>query len=195
MKLASQKLCFAAATSVIALLVAGCPHKPDRPAPSQTVLGPQTGGPGIDAAPRPTEGFGDLQPRQTDMFDPQGQNRTALQAQTVYFDLNQSDIKPAEREKLKAAKEYLDKNPTHKILLEGHCDWRGTAEYNLSLGDRRANSVKKYLQSIGVPATKLETLSKGSLEANKEGGEQVWAKDRRVDLVVVDPARAGPKAI
>jgi peptidoglycan-associated lipoprotein len=193
MKLASQKFCVVFAGA--ALVLAGCTKKPDRPAPSQTVLGPQTGGPGITPAPTPLGDVGGLTPREGDMFDPLGQNRTALQAQTVYFDLNQSDIKPAEREKLKAAKEYLDKNPTHKLLLEGHCDWRGTAEYNLSLGDRRANAVKKYLTSLGVPATKLETLSKGSLEANKEGGEAVWAKDRRVDLVVVDPARAGPKAI
>src|SRR6266536_3104045 len=105
MKLASQKLCLAAATSAFALLLAGCPHKPDRPAPSQTVLGPQTGGQNITPMPTPVENTAGLLPRETDMFDPNGQNRTALQAQTVFFDLNQSDIKPAEREKLKAAKE------------------------------------------------------------------------------------------
>lgn len=195
MNLASQKLCFAVAVGALALFVAGCPHKPDRPAPSQTLLGPQGGGPGINTQPTVLPGNDGLLPREEGMFDPQGQNRTALAAQTVYFDLDRSDIKAAEREKLKAAKEYLDKNPTHRLLLEGHCDWRGTAEYNLGLGDRRANSVKKYLQSLGVPATRLETLSKGSLEAQKEGGEAVWAKDRRVDLVVVDPARAGSRAI
>jgi peptidoglycan-associated lipoprotein len=195
MKFVSQKYCFVFAGA--ALVLAGCTKKPDRPAPSQTVLGPQTGGPGITTAPVDTSfNTGDLAgPRDSGMFDPSGHNRAALQAQTVYFDLDRSDIKAAEREKLKAAKEYLDKNPTHRLLLEGHCDWRGTAEYNLSLGERRANAVKKYLQSIGVLADKLEVLSKGSLDAIKEGGDAVWAKDRRVDLVVVDPARAGPKAI
>ena len=84
----------------------------------------------------------------------------------------------------KMAKDYLAKNPNQKLLLEGHCDWRGTAEYNLSLGDRRASAVKKYLLSLGVVADKLETLSKGSLEAAKNGDDASMAKDRRVDLVV-----------
>ena len=84
------------------------------------------------------------------------------------------------------AKEYLDKNPSHRLLLEGHCDWRGTAEYNLGLGDRRAGAVRKYLQSLGVPAERLETLSKGSLEAAKNADDATMSKDRRVDLVVAE---------
>lgn len=197
MKLASQKLCFAAATSALALLLAGCPHKPDRPGPNQTVLG-QGAGPSpvamTNVGPSAVSGT-DLVARDNGPFDEKGFDRTTLQGSSVYFDLNQSDIKQAERAKLKAVKEYLDKNPTHKVLLEGHCDWRGTAEYNLALGERRANAVKKYLQTLGVPETRLETLSKGSLDANKEGGEAVWAKDRRTDTIVIDPTRAGPKAI
>lgn len=61
----------------------------------------------------------------------------ALQGSTVYFEFDQSSIKPSEREKLKTAKEYLEKNAGQRLLLEGHADWRGTAEYNLGLGDRR----------------------------------------------------------
>jgi peptidoglycan-associated lipoprotein len=72
-------------------------------------------------------------------------------------------------------------------LLEGHCDWRGTAEYNLGLGDRRANAAKKYLLSLGVAADRLESVSKGSLEASKNADDATMAKDRRVDLVVVNP--------
>jgi len=195
MKLVSPKLSFAAVSA--ALLLAGCTKKPERPAPSQTVLGPQTGGQNINSAPIPLGGgdLGGLTARDLSTFDLNGQDRTALQAQTVYFDLNQSSIKAAEREKLKAAKDYLDKNPSFRLLLEGHCDWRGTAEYNLALGDRRANAVKKYLESLGLAPDRLETLSKGSLDAIKDGGESVWAKDRRVDLVVVDPARTAPKPI
>ena len=120
-----------------------------------------------------------------------GRSYTILQAQTVYFDYDKSDIKPSEREKLKIAKEYLDKNPAHRLILEGRADWRGTAEYNLGLGDRRANAAKKYIVSIGASATRVETLSKGSLEASKNADEATMAKDRRVDLVVVDPAAAG----
>ena len=183
MKLVSPPLCLVLASA--ALVLAGCSKKPNRPTPSQTVLGPTPGGAGLNPTDVPTtvDANSGLQQR-TDDFDPNGQNRTALAGNTVYFDFDQSSIKQAERDKLKTAKEYLDKNPAYRLLLEGHCDWRGTAEYNLGLGDRRATAVKKYLLSLGVVAEKLETLSKGSLEAKKEGGEEVWAKDRRVDLIV-----------
>ncbi len=180
-----------------ALVLAGCTKQPVRPHPGSTVLGPQTGGPGLAGGPMDTTFPQDttgLVDRGAD-FDPNGHNRTALQAQAVLFDFDKSDIKPAEREKLKVAKEYLDKNPTHRLLLEGHCDWRGTAEYNLGLGDRRANATRKYLESLGVPAQRLETLSKGSLEAARNADEATMARDRRVDLIVVNPAAAAPKPL
>ena len=179
MKLVSKSSLFVLASAV--LLLAGCSKKPTRPivsdtnpmgnsgltqAPVDTTLDPNSG-----LSVRTDEWIGDL-------------NRTALAANTVYFDFDQFAIKASEREKLKAAKEYLDKNPGQHLVLEGHCDWRGTAEYNLSLGDRRASAVKKYLLSIGITADKLETLSKGSLEAAKNADDAAAAKDRRVDLVV-----------
>jgi peptidoglycan-associated lipoprotein len=193
MKFASKKLSLLVGGA--ALVLVGCTKQPVRPAPSQTLVGPSTGGPNV--APPPTNAdFGGLpaglQPRDTGGFDPSGQNRAALQAQTVFFDFDKSDIKASEREKLKVAKEYLEKNPTHRLLLEGHCDWRGTAEYNLGLGDRRANAAKKYLQSLGVKPERVETLSKGSLEAAKNADDATMGKDRRVDLVVIDPARTSP---
>ncbi len=195
MKLASQKLCLVVASA--ALLLAGCTKKPSRPNPSETTLGLAPGPRGIDTGGATPVNLGTPEglSTRTDGFDPSGMNRTALQGQTVYFDFDKSDIKSAEREKLKAAKDYLDKNPTHRLLLEGHCDWRGTAEYNLSLGDRRANAAKKYLQTLGVKPERLETLSKGSLEASKNADDATMAKDRRVDLVVLDPARAAPNPL
>jgi peptidoglycan-associated lipoprotein len=182
MKLLSQKLCLVVASS--ALVLAGCTKKPARPDPSLTAMGMQPGGastinPDAVATMTPSSEL----PSRDGTFDAADQNRTALQAQTVYFDLDKSDIKSAERTKLQAAKDYLDKNPDQKLLLEGHCDWRGTAEYNLSLGDRRANAVKKYLLSLGVAADRVDTLSKGSLEASKNADAATMAKDRRVDLV------------
>jgi peptidoglycan-associated lipoprotein len=123
-------------------------------------------------------------------FDANNQNRSALQA--VYFDFDRSDIKQTERVKLQAAKEYLERHPGYRLLLEGHCDWRGTAEYNLGLGERRANATRAYLASIGVTAEKLETVSKGSLEAVRNGDTAAMAKDRRVELVVVNPTGALP---
>ena len=190
MKLVSKKLSLVLAGA--ALVFAGCTKKPMRPTPTDTTIGMQGSGTntsGItDAKFDPNAG---ALPIRDSLFDAAGQNRAALQAQTVYFDFDQSAIKASEREKLKTAKEYLDKNPTHRLILEGHADWRGTAEYNLSLGDRRASAAKKYLVSIGGPAARIETLSKGSLEAAKNADDATMAKDRRVDLVVVDPAAAG----
>jgi len=183
----------AVSLAVAALVLAGCTKKPDRPYPGSTVLGPQSTGPAVPTDASFVQNTTGLVDRGAD-FDPNGHNRTALQGQTVLFDFDKSDVRASEREKLKVAKEYLDKNPTHRLLLEGHCDWRGTAEYNLGLGDRRAAAVRKYLQSLGVPAERVETLSKGSLEAAKNADDATMAKDRRVDLVVVNPAAAAPKA-
>jgi peptidoglycan-associated lipoprotein len=182
MKFASKSLCIAA--SIAAAFLAGCTKKPVRPDPSATALGPQTGGAGsltptdISAAPDTT-----LQPRDPNIIEDANTIRGLLQP--VYFDFNLSDVKAGERAKLQAAKDYLDKNPTYRLLLEGHCDWRGTSEYNLGLGDRRANESKKYLISLGVTADKLETLSKGSEEAQKNADDGTMAKDRRDDLVVL----------
>lgn len=191
MKLVSIPLSLAVASAV--LVFAGCTKKPMRPDPSVTAIGLTPGGGNIAATPPTDASFNPGAPGLSDRgegFDPSGQNRTALQAQTVYFDYDKSDIRTAERAKLKVAKEYLDTHPGHKLLLEGHCDWRGTAEYNLSLGDRRANAAKRYLQSIGAAADRLETLSKGSLEASKNADAATMEKDRRVVIVVVDPAGA-----
>jgi peptidoglycan-associated lipoprotein len=196
MKFATKKLFLAVAGSAFALLLAGCPKKPARPDPASTVLGPQGAGTstGLGTGPSSVDfnpGAPGLVERGND-FDPLGQNRAALEAQTVYFDFDQSAIKASERAKLQAAKEYLDQNPSFRLLAEGHCDWRGTAEYNLGLGDRRAASVKKFLQSLGVPADRIETLSKGSLEAARNADDATMAKDRRVNLVIVNPALAAP---
>jgi peptidoglycan-associated lipoprotein len=174
-----------------AAILAGCAKKPMRPDPSATVLGPQGGGAlnPTDVATMADANSG-LQARGD--FDANGQLRGALDS--VYFSFNESNIKQEERAKLQAAKDYLAKNPTVSLLLEGHCDWRGTSEYNLGLGDRRASAAKKYLLSLGVSADKLETLSKGSEEAQKNGDAATMMKDRRVDLVVLKAAGAGAPA-
>lgn len=188
MKLASKILCLAVASA--ALVLAGCTKKPTRPDPSQTALGLTPGGGNINSSISDAN-LGSVPAELSSRgegFDANNQNRTALEAQTVYFDFDSSAIKASEREKLKAAKDYLDKNPGYKLLLEGHCDWRGTAEYNLGLGDRRANATKRYLQSIGVSPDKLDTLSKGSLEATRNADAGTMQKDRRVSLVVVNPS-------
>jgi len=104
---------------------------------------------------------------------------------SVYFDFDQSFIRPADRPALQQAADHLIKNQGDRLLIEGHCDWRGTTEYNMTLGDRRASSVKDYLVNIGVPAERIETVSKGDLEAITEASEDQMQQDRRADLVVI----------
>ena len=112
-------------------------------------------------------------------------DETKSVVEPIYFALDRAAVSPAERPKLQAAVKWLTDNPGQNLVLSGHCDWRGTAEYNLGLGDRRATAVKKFLQTMGVDAARLETLSKGSTDAKQSGGESEWAKDRRVDFIVL----------
>jgi peptidoglycan-associated lipoprotein len=181
MNFAAQKLFPVLAA---ALILSGCAHKPTRPTPDQTMMGPQGGGGNITPTNVST-GFSDvgLQGRGADDFDQAGQLRGKLEA--VYFDYDRFDIKAAERTKLQAAAQYLKDHADQRLLLEGRCDWHGTAEYNLGLGDRRANAVKKYLGTIGVAADKIETVSKGSLEAVKDADDATAQKDRRVEIVIL----------
>jgi peptidoglycan-associated lipoprotein len=168
-----------------AALFTGCTKKPVRPDPSSTLIGPNTGGNinPTDVSSAPDASLG-LENRLPDGAIDDGHTIRGL-LQPVYFEFDKSSISPAERAKLDAAKEYLAKNPTQRLLLEGHADWRGTSEYNLGLGDRRANAAKKYLTTVMVAADKLETLSKGSEESKKSGTDDEMKKDRRVELVII----------
>ena len=112
-------------------------------------------------------------------------DETKSVVEPIYFALDRAAVPPAERPKLQAAVKWLADNPGQNLVLSGHCDWRGTAEYNLGLGDRRATAVKKFLQTMGVDPARLETLSKGSTDAKQSGGESEWSKDRRVDFIVL----------
>lgn len=115
----------------------------------------------------------DMDGRITNLFDP------------VYFDFDQSFVRPADRPILQEVASYMSDNRSARLILEGHCDWRGTTEYNMALGDRRAGAVKAYLVQIGVSEDRIDTVSKGDLEANTGGSESDMQRDRRVDIIVV----------
>jgi peptidoglycan-associated lipoprotein len=182
MNTASKKLCLILASA--AFVVAGCSKKPKRPDPSSTVLGPTTGGTITpEAVPVTADTSSQLAARDPNIIETDDMIKGLLGA--VYFDFDKSNIKEGERAKIQAAKDYLAKNPTHRILFEGHCDWRGTDEYNLSLGDRRSTAAKKYLASLGIPENKIEANSKGSLEAAKNADDATMAKDRRAEIIVL----------
>lgn len=181
MNVVSKKLIFVLIGATV--IFTGCKKKPVRPEPSATVMN--------DGAIDPNA-LGNFDTALTEAGSgllPQGVIETEDKIiglfQPVYFAFDQSAIAAAERPKLQEAKAYLDAHPTQRLLLEGRCDWRGTPEYNLGLGDRRAASSRQYLETLGVPADRLETVSKGDLEATENGGDDVMAKDRRVDLIVL----------
>jgi len=105
--------------------------------------------------------------------------------QPLFFGLDSSDVDAAGQQALNADAEILKKYPSWTITVEGHCDERGTAEYNLALGERRALAAKTYLVSLGVPADRLRTVSYGKEFPFDPGhDESAWSKNRRAHFVV-----------
>jgi peptidoglycan-associated lipoprotein len=148
-------------------------------------MGPNNGpGNGVDPTKLaiPGDDMGNLQPRD-DSGTVADANKSVVEP--VYFALDRSAVAAPERPKIEAAVKWLKDNADKHLVLVGHCDWRGTAEYNLGLGDRRANAVKRYLESLGADPKRLETLSKGSTDAKQTGTSADWAKDRRVDFIIL----------
>jgi peptidoglycan-associated lipoprotein len=104
----------------------------------------------------------------------------------ILFDYDKYDIREEGKQTLKAVADYLRKNTSQKVLIEGHCDDRGTSEYNLGLGDKRAKSAKDYVVSLGVPSSRIDTISYGKEKpACSEHTEECWAKNRRDHFVVL----------
>ena len=103
----------------------------------------------------------------------------------AFFDYDQSDLREDARSALAANAEWLKKYPTVQVLIEGHCDERGTAAYNLALGDRRANAAKDYLGSLGMDGSRLRTVSYGKERPFcTESSESCWQQNRRAHFVI-----------
>ncbi len=166
------------------VLLAGCPKKPKRPDPSATAAGMGPGGlNATDVSLNADDASLQTKPEGDARYAPENLERGVLP--TVYFDFDRSAIKPSERAKLEQASKQIADLKGKQILLEGHCDWRGTAEYNMGLGDKRANAVKEYLAKLGVEVIRLEPLSKGDLDAKENASGEEMSKDRRVELVII----------
>ena len=117
--------------------------------------------------------------------------RIAKEVQDIFFDYDKSDIREDARATLQrnveALKAILNDFPSASILIEGHCDERGSAEYNLGLGDRRANATKEFLVQLGVPADRLKTISYGKERPFcTESNESCWQLNRRAHFVGVE---------
>jgi peptidoglycan-associated lipoprotein len=103
-----------------------------------------------------------------------------FEGEKIYFDFDKSELKPEAREVLKRKAEWMQENPEFSARIEGHCDERGTAEYNLALGERRANSAWRFLNALGISGSRLTTISYGEERPVDPGqNEDAWSKNRR----------------
>ncbi len=108
----------------------------------------------------------------------------------ILFDFDKYDIKDDAKPVLKELASMLSKNVKAKTVIEGHCDERGTAEYNLALGDKRAGAAKAYLVSLGIPSARIDTVSYGKEKpVCTESTEECWAKNRRAHFVLVEESK------
>src|SRR6476646_3070140 len=116
-------------------------------------------------------------------------NRVAQQRGYIadaFFAYNESTLSSDAQNALQTSASWLKKNPQYNLLIEGHCDERGTEQYNLALGDHRANTAKEYLMTLGIDSARIRTVSYGEERPFDNGhDESAWAKNRRDHLVLV----------
>jgi peptidoglycan-associated lipoprotein len=165
-----------------AALLSGCPKKHnvvEPPAAGTQVPGSSTTGEGASTSMHPLDGDANAQ----------GANGMAnatgpLGRKVIYFDFDKSEIKPEFADIVTAHARNLSSNPNLKIKLEGNTDERGTREYNIGLGERRAQAVRRALMLQGVAESQLSTVSFGAERPAAEGDDEAaWSQNRRVELV------------
>ena len=154
------------AVAVALALLGACSHAPEPPP-----------GPGGPMGPG---GIG------SSRFGPGSQQDLAATAgDRVFFDYDQTDIKPEGQQTLQKQAEWLRHYPNIAVTIEGHCDERGTREYNLALGERRAQAAKNVLVASGIPASRISTISYGKERPAVVGSsEESYAQNRRAVTVI-----------
>ena len=119
---------------------------------------------------------------------PEQLNRMGV-LRVIYFDYDKSEIRTDQRSTLQTNAQWLRDNRQVKILIEGHCDERGTREYNMALGERRSSATMQYLMSLGVPRDRIEVISYGEEQPVAMGeDESAWSRNRRAEFKVVSTA-------
>lgn len=176
------------ALAVMAMLVVGCSKMGIR-SDSSTADKGVTGGEGtsgIQTGKVTDEDLTEARMRPTtDRYPDSG-----ITFDDIYFHYDKYDIQDSEKAALDKVSDYLIENSGAKLMVEGHCDDRGTNEYNLALGDRRAKSVQDYLKSTGVSSRRIETISYGEEKpACFDETEGCWTRNRRAHFAVVEELR------
>lgn len=162
-----------------ALLLAACGSTPKTDAPAPVTQAPQATPPTAPTAttPPPT-----TTPSRVSLVEPQPGG--VLSGRSVFFDYDSNVVKPEGQTLVQAHAKFMMENPTSRISLEGNTDERGSREYNLALGQRRADAVKQIMTVVGVPAARIETVSFGEEKPKSPGhDESAWSQNRRADIV------------
>lgn len=167
----------------------GCPPKPIETTPTPTPAPVETPTPPTPT-PEPkvevTEPFKPEPPVTREVVPSIEEINRSGVLKTVYFGYDSSEIDDAARAALQSNADWLKKNPKFVVEIGGHCDERGTIEYNITLGNRRGDSVRQYLAGLGVNPSQLTVVSYGEEKPVDPGhGEDSWAKNRRAEFVVV----------
>lgn len=132
------------------------------------------------------DGFGSTGTPRSDIWTSGVKDTATLQAQTVYFAYDSAAINPTESGKIQAVGDHLRANSSDYLLIEGHCDERGTAEYNRALGERRAQAVREALIGMGIGADRIQTISYGEDQPAVVGSdESAWSKNRRAAFILI----------
>ncbi len=137
-----------------------------------------------------------VEPPEADAFEPADPGSDVLsireineggRLQTIYFDYDQSEIRPDQRAKLQANAQFLRENTNFRLVIAGHCDERGTREYNMALGERRAGATMQYLMNLGVPGNRVDIISYGEENPAATGNTaSAWAQNRRAQFQAVE---------
>lgn len=184
--------------------VVGCRKKLEKttPLPKLAATAPSDTGPGRPFDATPSQPLPPQPPVITE-FPPTGLPTTTknlpewpadaeqpFRADTVFFDFDKSNIKPSETAKLEAVASKMKSYTGKALRVEGHCDERGTEEYNRALGERRALSAREYLVRLGLDPQMIDTITFGEDRPADPGhNEGAWAKNRRAEFILLTPPR------
>ena len=165
-------------------LLAACAGEPSKgPAPIVGASG-NAGASGASTAGTATSGIQGSSLSASPLNDP----NNILSKRSIYYDFGNADVQDEYKPMIKAHAQYLIAHPAAKVQLQGNCDERGSREYNLALGERRADSVRQLMEASGVPATQISIVSYGSEKPKALGhDEEDWKQNRRTDIVYLNP--------
>lgn len=163
----------APAVAMMLLALAGCASK-------KVILPPEPiGTPGGNTQPVLPVNRGPIAGSQADFV-------ASVAADRIFFDTDAYDVDAEDQQVLRSQAAWLQRYPDVRVTIEGHCDERGTRDYNLALGERRANAAKNYLATLGIDPARISTISYGKEQPEATGSDEAsWARNRRAVSVTV----------